>query len=484
MPSHQSSYDAVIVGSGPNGLAAGIYLARRGLRVKIFEAGHEVGGGTRTAELTLEGFKHDVCSAVHPLAAGSPFLQSLPLEEYGLDWIHPGVPLAHPLDNGQAVILHRNLNKTAGRMGSDRSRYIRLFKQFTLNWEILSRNVLAPAARTFSPLSLIRSPLLMTRFGFKALQPAASLSNNHFQSTEGRALFTGLAAHSIVPLTEWATSAIGIVLGSAAHVVGWPFPRGGSHAITQAMASYFRSLGGSIETGSPVSDLAELPPRQATLFNLTPKQILSLAASKIPDRYVAKLEKFRYGPGVFKMDLALDGPIPWQNPECRKAGTLHLGGTADEIVQSEQEVGRGKHPEKPFVLLAQHSLFDDTRAPEGRHTAWAYCHVPNGSNRDMTDLILDQIERFAPGIRERILDIHTMNTRQLHAYNANYIGGDINGGRQDIGQLFKRPARIFDPYRIPGTSMYIASSSTPPGGGVHGMCGYHCARSVEKHHFK
>jgi len=475
--SSSPAYDGIVIGSGPNGLAAAIVLAQNGHSVKVFEAAEDIGGGTRTRELTLPGFKHDICSAIHPMAAASPFLQSLPLEEHGLQWIHPPYPLAHPLDEEPAVVLQNSLNDTSKRLGEDRNAYRNLFEPVVHRWEELAPQLLGPF--NLWP----DTPLLMARFGLKALQPAERLANATFATTQAKALFAGLAAHSILPLDSITTSAIGMVLGSVGHVQGWPFPKGGSHAITKAMASYLQSLGGEIQTGMPVTALDQLPDARAIFFNTTPKQILKIASERLKGSYARKLQRFKYGAGVFKLDLALDGPIPWQDAACAKGGTVHVGGTLEEIVASEACLKNNTHPETPYVLVAQQSLFDETRAPEGKHTCWAYCHVPNGSTKDMTEPILNQIERFAPGFRDLIIGTHTMNTQAIQDYNANYIGGDINGGRQDITQLFTRPAGLFDPYHIPGSNLYISSSSVPPGGGVHGMGGYHAAQSALKRHF-
>lgn len=478
MTSSASSFDAVVIGSGPNGLAAAITLAREGYSVKVFEAADTIGGGTRTKEVTLPGFHHDICSAIHPMAAASPFLATLPLEDYGLKWVHPTYPLAHPLDNEPAAVLHRSLSETASSLERDAGNYRNLFKPFVQNWSVLSEQLLGP-------LSLLpKTPLLMARFGLKALQPAERLASNTFTTPRAKALFAGLAAHSILPLDLLTTAAIGMVLGTVGHVVNWPFPEGGSHAITKAMAAYFRALGGKIETGVPIETIEQLPEAEAIFFNTTPRQFLDIAGNAVPDNYRNKVRTYEYGAGVFKIDIALDGPIPWKDEACRKAGTVHVGGTLEEIVDSESHLKNNSHPEKPYVLVAQQSLFDDTRAPEGKHTCWAYCHVPHGSTKDMSVSILQQIERFAPGFRDLIIGRHAMNTQAMHAYNANYIGGDINGGKQDITQLFTRPAGLFDPYHVPGTNMFISSSSTPPGGGVHGMCGYHAALSALKRIFK
>lgn len=471
------TYDAVVIGSGPNGLSAAIELARNGLATKVFEAAESVGGGTRTAELTLPGFHHDICSAIHPMAATSPFFKSLPLEEHGLSWIRPDYPLAHPLDDEPAAVLYQSFAQTVKGLQKDGISYQKLLEPFVQRWEALAPQLLGP----FNLLPV--TPFLMARFGMKALQSALRLSGSTFSTQRAQALFAGLAGHSVLPLDAMATAAIAIVFCSVAHHEGWPFPKGGSHAITKALASYLESLGGEIETGRRITTLDELPESRAVFFNTTPSQILEIARSRIPDSYSAKLEKFNYGPGVFKIDLALDGPIPWRDPACRKAGTVHVGGSQEEIAASEKAMAEGRHSDKPYILVAQQSLFDESRAPEGKHTAWAYCHVPNGSIRDMTGPILNQIERFAPGFRSLIIGSHSMNTEAMESYNPNYIGGDINGGRQDITQLFTRPAGLFDPYHIPGTHMYIASSSTPPGGGVHGMAGYHAARSAIKREF-
>lgn len=463
-----------MIGSGPNGLAAAITLAREGYSVKVFEAAETVGGGTRTQELTFPGFRHDICSAIHPMAAASPFLRSLPLQDYGLKWIHPPYPLAHPLDNESPAVLYSSFSKTIEALGEDGPSYRRLFEPFVQNWDTLAPQLLGP----FSLLP--KTPFLMARFGLKALQPAERLAHTAFTTHHAKALFAGLAAHSILPLDAISTSAVAMVFCAVAHNIGWPFPRGGSHAITKSMAGYFESLGGEIECESNIESLDQLPDSKVIFFNTTPDQLLRIGGDKIPNKYARKLRSFEYGAGVFKVDLALDGPIPWRDPECSKAGTVHVGGTLEEIIASEEGLKTGSHPKKPYVLVAQQSLFDDTRAPEGKHTCWAYCHVPNGSTKDMTEPILNQIERFAPGFRELIIGRHTMNTRAMESYNSNYIGGDINGGKQDITQLFTRPAGLFDPYHIRGTNMYISSSSTPPGGGVHGMCGYHAAQSALK----
>ncbi|MDZ7773691.1 MAG: NAD(P)/FAD-dependent oxidoreductase [Balneolaceae bacterium] len=465
-------YDAVIVGGGPNGLAAAIRLANRGLSTLVIEAEDSVGGGTRTAELTQPGFRHDVCSAIHPMAAASPFLSSLPLDRHGLEWITPPVQLAHPLDERPAACLYRSLDRTADELEADGPAWRKLVGPLADHWESMAPDLMAP-------LSLLPAhPLRMAAFGLKALRPAESLALSQLQTVQGKALFGGLAAHGLLPFDRLATSAIGLVLGAAAHVTGWPLPRGGSHTITRAMASYLKSLGGEIRTGWPVERLEELPGGRVTLFDLTPRQVLDIAGDAIPSAYREKLKAFRYGAGVFKLDLALDGPIPWRDERCRRAGTVHLGGELQEMAAAERETADGGHPDRPYVLLAQQSLFDETRAPEGKHTCWAYCHTPNGSTVDMSEAILKQIERFAPGFRDLVIGTHAMNAMDMQAYNRNYIGGDINGGSAELGQLFRRPARFMDPYRIPGGPLFFCSSSTPPGGGVHGMCGFHAAGSA------
>lgn len=470
------SYDAVIIGSGPNGLAAAIRLAEKGLSVKVFEKEETIGGGTRTKDLTLPGFHHDVCSAIHPMAKGSPYFQSLPLEEYGLEWIHPEIPVAHPLDDEPAVAVFRSLEKTMDNFGEDGPTYQNYITPFLGSWNDMLRDILGPL-----PL-LPRHPFLMARFGLKAIQSADKFARR-FKTTRARAAFAGLAAHGIMPFNKPATAAIGLVLGIAAHTVGWPYPKGGSQQIAFAMAKYLESLGGEIETDVNIQSLDELPDSQSILFNNTPQQILDIAGDRLTDRYANKLRDYEYGSGVFKIDMALSEPIPWKDDVCKKAGTVHLGGTFEEIAASEKASASGSHPENPYVLVAQQSLEDDSRAPDDKHTCWAYCHVPNGSTRDMSDAIIDQIERFAPGFRDCIIEQHTMNTTAMQKYNPNYIGGDINGGKQNLGQLFTRPAGLLDPYHIPKTNLYIASSSTPPGGGVHGMCGYHAANSVLKREF-
>lgn len=471
-----TDYDAVVVGSGPNGLAAAITLKQHGLSVLLLEGNTKIGGGLRTEELTLPGYKHDVCSAIHPMAAASPFFETLPLHQHGLECLYPEVAAAHPFDDGTAAALKTSLINTAESLGVDRGAYVKLLQPLVNNWKEIAADVLAP-------LHLPKHPFKMAAFGLKALQPATQLAKV-FKTEAARGLFAGMAAHSIQPLGNLATSAIALVLMANGHLKGWPVPKGGSQSIASALAAYFVSIGGVIETGTYISKLEQLPSAKAVLFDITPKQLLRIAGHKFSNIYKWQLEKYRYGMGVFKVDWALAEPIPFTAPEVRQAGTVHIGGTLKEIVKTEAETARGHHPEKPFVLLAQQSLIDTTRAPEGKHTGWAYCHVPNGSRKDMTEIIEKQVERFAPGFRERILARHTFDTGRLEAYNPNYVGGDINGGIIDIKQLFTRPALRRSPYRTSAKGIYLCSSSTPPGGGVHGMCGYHAAQRAINDIFK
>lgn len=473
----KEQYDAVIVGSGPNGLAAGIYLARKGLAVLILEAADEIGGGTRSAELTLPGFKHDVCSAIHPLTVASPFFQTLPLGEFGLEFIQPPASLAHPLADGTAVLLKKNIAETALNLGADGANYKKLVTHFTANFEKLAPDILAP-------LRIPNHPFLLANFGLKAFRSAKSFAESHFDTTRARALFAGNAAHSMIPLEDIPSAAFGLVLLLTAHGVGWAFPKGGADRIAGALAAYFQSLGGVIQTAAPVANVDELPPARAVLFDLTPRQIIKIAGHRLPAAYRQRLEKFQYGSGAFKVDFALSEPIPWLAKECLTAGTVHVGGDFAEIALSEHEHTHGKLSEKPFVLVAQNSLFDATRAPDGKQIAWTYCHVPHGSNADMTERIENQIERFAPGFRDCILAKSVMPPAALERRNANYVGGDINGGAGILSQLFTRPLVKINPYAMATKGFYICSSSTPPGGGVHGMCGYHAAKSAFEREFE
>jgi phytoene dehydrogenase-like protein len=465
--------DAVVVGAGPNGLAAAIELARAGRGVLVVEARGTIGGGCRTAELTLRGFHHDVCSAIHPLGRSSPVFAAWPLERYGLEWIEAPIQLAHPLDDRPPGIVLRDLAATADGIGADGERYARLMRPFVADWERLVPDLLGPLRIPLQPARAFR----LIRFGVHAIQ-SATLLGRRFAEPRARALLAGCAAHSMLRLEEPISGAFGLSLLVSAHAVGWPLPRGGSQRIVDALAGYLRELGGEIRTGWQVRTLAELPPHRAALLDLTPRQVLSVAGDRLRGWYARQLRGYRYGPGSFKLDLALDGPIPWRDQQLAEAAMIHLGGTMAEIAASERAVRRGAVPGRPFVLLAQPSRFDASRAPEGKHTVWAYCHVPHGSPVDMAERIERQIERFAPGFRDRILARHAMSAVEMEAYNANVVGGDINGGLQDLRQLWTRPAIRLDPYSTPDPRLFICSSSTPPGGGVHGLCGYHAARSA------
>ena len=466
--------DAVVVGAGPNGLAAAIRLAEAGHEVLVVEAAPTIGGGSRSAELTLPGYLHDVCAAVMPLGAGSPFLRRLPLEQHGLTWVQPPVPAGHPLDDGTAVLLHRSIDATAAGLGADAGAYRRLVGPLVERWHDLVDASLGPLTHG------VRHPLVMSRFGLPGMLGASRLAGWMFRGERARALFAGMAGHSILPLDRPFTAAFGLMLSVSGHSEGWPVARGGAGRFVDAMGTYFTSIGGRIETGRRVASIAELPRARVTLFDLDPAQVASIAGDRLPMEYRRRLRRFRHGPAAFKLDLAIDGPIPWTAPELLKAGTAHLGGTLREIAAGEATVARGGHPQRPFVLLAQQSLFDETRAPGGKHTVWAYCHVPAGSTVDMTDRIEAQIERFAPGFRDRILARHVTTPSDYARYNRNYVGGDISGGAHDGLQLFARPVLRPVPYATPAPDLFICSASTPPGGGVHGMCGYHAAGAALK----
>ena len=469
-------YDAVVVGSGPNGLAAAITLQQHGLSVLIVEGKETVGGGLRSAELTLPGFTHDICSAIHPMAVGSPFFNSLPLTDHGLEFVHPDICAAHPFDNGEAGVLLRSLEETADQLGRDAEVYKSLIGPLVSSWPLIVEDVLGP-------LGIPGQPVAYARFGLDAILSAQALAKR-FKTVKAKGLWAGMAAHSMLPLTNLSTAAIGLVLSTTGHLGGWPIPVGGSQQIANALGSYFTSIGGEIATDFYVTSLDQLPASKAILFDITPRQLLKIAGHKFSSIYRWQLNRYRYGMGVFKMDWALDDPIPFTAEECRRAGTVHIGNSFEEIARTEEMTWCGQHAEKPFVLLAQQSLFDSSRAPAGKHTAWAYCHVPNGSSKDMSTIIENQIERFAPGFRERISSRHVFNSQQLEDYNSNYIGGDINGGAIDIFQLFTRPALRSSPYRTSKKGMYICSASTPPGGGVHGMCGYNAAKRALKDIFR
>lgn len=468
-----NSYDAVVIGSGPNGLSAAITLAQAGRRVLVIEGSDRIGGGTRTAELTLPGFQHDVCSAIHPLGVVSPVFRSLPLADYGLEWLFPEVSLAHPLDGGRAVAVTRSVEETAAGLGRDAGAYRRLIGPIVRDWQ-------AAVSELMGPLRFPRHPGVYLRNALSFLAPATWVARVMFGDEPARALFAGMAGHSMLPLNRPATGAFGMLLSMSAHAVGWPVARGGSQAIGDALAAYLRSLGGEIVCGWEVKTLAELPPASAYLFDTAPKGLLQVAGDRLPSLYRRQLENFRYNQGVFKVDWALSEPIPWAAPVCRRAGTLHLGGSMEEIVASESNVWKSRLPTNPYVLLAQQTLIDPSRAPAGKHTAWAYCHAPADSSADLTAVIERQVERFAPGFGDTILARATRNSVEMERYNPNYVGGDINAGVQDLLQQYTRPSLSLTPYRTALPGVYICSSSTPPGGGVHGLCGYFAAQTVLK----
>jgi phytoene dehydrogenase-like protein len=473
----QPTLDAVIVGSGPNGLSAAVELARSGRSVLVLEARPEIGGGSRSAELTESGYVHDVCAAIHPMAAASPFFRSLPLERWGLEWAYPDLSLAHPFDDGEAAVLRTSLAATAQGLGVDGRAYERLMGPLVHGADALLEEVL-------KPIRIPRHPLLMARFGLVALRSAEAVLRGRFDGRDARALFAGCAAHSFVPLDFAGSAAFGVALMLAAHAADWPCARGGSQRIVDALAGYLGHLGGEIRTGHTVGGMADIPPSRVVLFDLTPRQVVAIAGDALPPRYRRRLSRFRYGPGVFKIDWALDGPIPWHSEACRRAGTVHVGGAFEEVAAAEKEAWEGTHSDRPFVLVAQQSLFDPGRAPDGRHTGWAYCHVPHGSDVDMTTAIERQVERFAPGFRDRVLARHTRTAREMEGYNANMIGGDIGGGANTLRQFIARPVARLDPYATPNDRLFLCSSSTPPGGGVHGMCGHLAARSALRRAFR
>ncbi|MBV9599967.1 MAG: NAD(P)/FAD-dependent oxidoreductase [Chloroflexi bacterium] len=466
-----AGYDAIIVGSGPNGLAAAIVLARNGLRVMVYEAADEPGGGMRTEPLTLPGFAHDVCSAVHPLGIGSPFFRSLPLGKHGLTWVQPPAAVAHPFEDGTVALLERSTAAMDQHLGTDAAAWRALMDPFVSRWQQLFGDALGP-------LKVPRHPILLARFGIAAFPAATWLARGLFRHAPARALFGGIAAHATVPLRSPPSAAFGMILGVAGHAVGWPIPRGGSASITRALVSHYCSLGGELTTNRLVESLDDLPSARAVLLDLTPRQILRLHATHLSTVYRAQLERFQYGLGTFKIDWALDQPIPWRARESARAATVHLGGTLEEIDSNRQQEWAGQPAERPYVLVVQPSLFDGTRAPAGKHVAWAYCHVPNGSTFDMTDRIEAQVERFAPGFRNRIVARHTMAPADLERHNPNLVGGDLNGGEASLAQLFFRPALRPIPYATSNPGLFVCSSSSPPGGGVHGMAGYYAARLV------
>jgi phytoene dehydrogenase-like protein len=472
----ESAYDAVVVGAGPNGMAAAIVLAHAGLKVLLREGADVPGGGARTEALTLPGYVHDVCSAVHPLGIGSPFFSRLPLAEHGLEWIQPPAAAAHPLDDGSAVLLERSTSAMKHQLGPDAAAWQRLMNPFVARWRDLFADALGP-------LKVPRHPLLLARFGLTALPAATWLAKTLFRGTRAPALFGGISAHATLPLRSPPSAAFGMILGIAGHAVGWPIPRGGSVSITRALLSYFRSLGGELQTRAPVTSIDELPRARVVLLDLTARQLLQLGATDFSPLYRHQLENLQYGLGTFKLDWALDAPIPWRAPEARRSATVHLGGTLDEIDQNRQGEWQGRPAERPFVLVVQPSLFDPTRAPEGKHVGWGYCHVPNGSTFDMTDRIESQIERFAPGFRDHILARSVLSPADLERHNPNLIGGDLNGGEVNLMQLFFRPALRPIPYATSNPRLFVCSASSPPGGGVHGMGGYFAARLALRRRF-
>ncbi|AXC11769.1 Phytoene dehydrogenase [Acidisarcina polymorpha] len=465
MPSLQR---ANVIGAGPNGLAAAIVLAQAGIEVTVYEAEAIAGGAARTLDLTLPGFHHDFGSAVHPMAAGSPFFRSLPLEKYGLKWIHPPVPLAHPLDDGTAVTLERDLGAQIDALGRDGPAWKRLFAPFVEKWSALAEDAFGPLIRW------PRHPFLMARFGAVGFLPAATLARGAFRQERARALFAGLAAHSFLSLDKPLSAAVGLMLGTAGHAIGWPIPEGGAQSITNALIAHLEAIGGIVHRSQRVANLAELPAARLTLCDVTPNQFLKIAAGRISESYGKSLRSYRYGAASFKVDYALSEPIPWNAAGCRQAGTVHVAGTLEEVAASEAAASTGKHTDRPFVLVSQPTLFDPSRAPAGRHIVWAYCHVPHGSKDDATTAIASQIERFAPGFRDCVLARSVLSPARLESMDANLVGGDINGGAMGVSQFLFRPTRHY--YRTSARDIYLCSSSTPPGGGVHGMCGYHAAK--------
>lgn len=468
-----NSYDIAIVGSGPNGLSAGIYLAQQGMKVLVIEAADTVGGGMRTAPLTLAGFQHDICSAVHPMGVLSPYLQRLDLGNYGLKWAFPQASVAHPLDDGPAVLLTRSVDETADNLGSSGKFYRHLMRPLAQHADWLFEDSL-------KPLGIPKHPFFMARFGMKAALPANTYSRWFLKDPRAKSLFAGCAAHSVLPFDKFFTTALGLVFLASGHATDWPVAIGGSQAIADALLACFQTAGGEIQLGTRIRTFKDLPKARAYIFDTDPHQLAAIAETELPSRFVRRLRKFNFGPGVFKIDYALDGPIPWKDPRCLQASTVHLGGSIEEIARGEKDAWEGRHSEKPFVLVAQQSQFDATRSPKGKHTCWAYCHVPYASERDMSKTIEDQIERFAPGFKDTILAKSSMNTKAFHAYNPNYLGGAVTGGAADISQLFTRPVARINPYSTPNPKIFICSASTPPGGGVHGMCGYYAAKSVLK----
>jgi phytoene dehydrogenase-like protein len=466
---HSARTDAIVIGAGPNGLAAAIVIARTGRRVLVLEAAPTIGGGCRSEELTLPGVVHDVCSAIHPFAVDSPLFRDLPLKAHGLTWITPPVMVAHPLDGGRAACVYRSIDDTAKHLGPDGTTYRRVIGGLTEDWPDIEDSVLGP-------LRWPPHPLTLSRFGWRALRGAEPVARRLFRGDAARACFAGMAAHSMLPINQAPTAGVALSLTVLAHREGWCFPQGGAQRLSDALASYLRSLGGEIVTDAPVMSLDDLPPARAVLCDLSPKPLLRIAGHRFPPAYRRALERYRYGLGVYKVDWVLDGPVPWQNAECARAGTVHVGGSLDDIADAEQAPWRGRHAEKPFVLLAQPTAFDPTRAPKGQHVVWTYCHTPPASAVDMLPRIERQIERFAPGFRDRVVARSVMRPLDLEQRNPNFVGGDIGSGAVTLGQLFTRPT--WRTYATPLRGVYICSASTPPGVGVHGMCGYHAAQQA------
>lgn len=464
-------YDAVVVGSGPNGLAAAAVLARAGRSVHVIEGADTIGGGTRTGVLNEPGFFHDLCSAIHPAGAGSPAFTDLDLEAHGLEYLVPDIDVAHPLDDGTAVAITGDVTQTAAMLGADGDRYAKFMGPIVESWPKVTESIMQPLLR------FPRHPVAMARFGLAGLMPA-TMAAPLLGSPRAQALFGGLAAHAILPLNRPLTTSFGLVLAASGHIVGWPIAKRGSQSIADALASIIVAHGGTIETGRWVASLDDLPRAKATLLDLSPRQLIDLGGDRLPPRYRRQLARFRAGPGACKVDFALDGPVPWRAPEARRAGTVHLGGSIEEIAFAEAMTWKGGHPERPYVLVAQQSLYDDSRAPEGKHTLWTYCHVPNGSDIDMSDKIEAQIERFAPGFRDLVIAKTVRTARAHERYNPTLMGGDITGGAHLLRQMVFRPVPSFNPYRTPLDGVYLCSASTPPGGGVHGMCGYNAAHAA------
>ena len=469
-----AEYDAVVVGSGPNGLVAALTLGADGHKVLVVEGQDTIGGGARSAELTLPGYVHDTCSTVWALGLASKAMRTLALEANGVEWRHPEIPVANPLEGRPAALLHRSVDETAEGLGADGRAYRRLMGPLVAAGFDLSDGLL-------SPFTLPRHPVAMARYGLVGIRSADGLARGRLETEEARALLAGLSGHAILDLKKPITAGYGLMLGVAAHLVGYPVAKGGSQAVTDTLVGMLRAQGGEVVTGQKVTSLDEVPPAKAVLLDVSARAAASIGGERFPARYRRALERFRYGPGVFKVDWALDGPVPWADPEIARAGTVHVCGTLEETIAAEGAVARGEHPERPWILLVQYSAYDETRAPDGKEALWAYVHVPNGSTVDMTERMEAQIERFAPGFRDRILARHTMSTVDIEARNANFVGGDINAGAADLVQFVRRPTLGLDPWRTPADGVYLCSSSTPHGGGVHGMCGWHAAQSALKH---